>query len=174
LKSLRSQMGIVLQDTLLFTGSIRENIAYGRPEASEEEIVEAAKAVGAHDFIISFAQGYETDVGERGVRLSMGQRQLISFARALLANPRILILDEATSSVDAYTELLIQNAVKKLLEKRTTLINAHRLSTVRSADRILVIDAGRIIDTGTHEELMSREGLYRKLYEMQLKPIEAG
>lgn len=174
LKSLRSQMGIVLQDTLLFTGSIRENIAYGRPEASEEEIVEAAKAVGAHDFIISFAQGYETDVGERGVRLSMGQRQLISFARALLANPRILILDEATSSVDAYTELLIQNAVKKLLEKRTTLIIAHRLSTVRSADRILVIDAGRIIDTGTHEELMSREGLYRKLYEMQLKPIEAG
>jgi ATP-binding cassette subfamily B protein len=156
----------------LFTGSIRENIAYGRPDATEEEIIDAAKAVGAHDFIMSFAQGYETNVGERGSRLSIGQRQLISFARALLANPRILILDEATSSVDAYTELLIQKAMEKLLEQRTTLIIAHRLSTVRSADKILVIDSGRIIDAGTHEELMSREGLYRKLYEMQLKPIE--
>jgi len=173
LKSLRSQMGIVLQDPFLFTGSIRENIAYGRPEAAEQEIVEAAKAVGAHDFITKFAEGYDTNVGERGVRLSMGQRQLISFARALLADPRILILDEATSSVDAYTELLIQNAMKKLLEHRTTLIIAHRLSTVRSADKIVVIDNGRIVDTGTHEELMGREGLYRKLYEMQLKPIEA-
>jgi len=172
IKSLRSQMGIVLQDPFLFTGSIRENIAYGKPEATEQEIVEAAKAVGAHDFIMNFAQGYDTNVGERGVRLSMGQRQLISFARALLADPRILILDEATSSVDAYTELLIQNAMKKLLERRTTLIIAHRLSTVRSADKIVVIDAGRIVDTGTHEELMGREGLYRKLYEMQLKPIE--
>jgi ABC-type multidrug transport system fused ATPase/permease subunit len=172
IKSLRSQMGIVLQDPFLFTGSIRENIAYGRPDATEEEIIDAAKAVGAHDFIMSFAQGYETNVGERGSRLSIGQRQLISFARALLANPRILILDEATSSVDAYTELLIQKAMEKLLEQRTTLIIAHRLSTVRSADKILVIDSGRIIDAGTHEELMSREGLYRKLYEMQLKPIE--
>jgi ABC-type multidrug transport system fused ATPase/permease subunit len=173
LKSLRSQMGIVLQDPFLFTGSIRENIAYGRPAVTEEEIMTAAKSVGAHDFIMSFAQGYETNVGERGARLSIGQRQLISFARALLANPRILILDEATSSVDAYTELLIQKAMEKLLEQRTTLIIAHRLSTVRSADRILVIDSGRIVDAGTHEELMGREGLYRKLYEMQLKPIEA-
>ncbi len=173
LKSLRRQMGIVLQDSFLFTGSIRENIVYGRPSATEQEIVAAAKAVGAHDFISGFAQGYDTNVGERGVRLSIGQRQLISFARALLANPRILILDEATSSVDAYTELLIQKAMEKLLEQRTTLIIAHRLSTVRSADRILVIDSGRIIDAGTHEELMSREGLYQKLYEMQLKPIEA-
>jgi len=173
LKSLRSQMGIVLQDPLLFSGTIRENITYGRPSASEPEIVEAAKAVGAHDFIMNFAQGYDTVVGERGIRLSMGQRQLISFARALLADPRILILDEATSSVDAYTELLIQNALRKLLEKRTTLIIAHRLSTVRSADRIIVVDNGRIVDTGTHEELMRREGLYRKLFEMQFKPIEA-
>jgi ABC-type multidrug transport system fused ATPase/permease subunit len=173
LKSLRSQMGIVLQDPLLFSGTIRENITYGRPDATEPEIVEAAKAVGAHDFVMNFAQGYDTVVGERGIRLSMGQRQLISFARALLADPRVLILDEATSSVDAYTELLIQNALKKLLEKRTTLIIAHRLSTVRSADRIIVVDNGRIVDTGTHEELMRREGLYRKLFEMQFKPIEA-
>lgn len=173
LESLRRQMGIVLQDSFLFTGPIRENIVYGRPSATEQEIVAAAKAVGAHDFISGFAQGYDTNVGERGVRLSIGQRQLISFARALLANPRILILDEATSSVDAYTELLIQKAMEKLLEQRTTVIIAHRLSTVRSADRILVIEAGRIVDAGTHEELMSREGLYQKLYEMQLKPIEA-
>lgn len=173
LKSLRSQMGIVLQDPFLFTGSIRENIAYGKPDASEQEIVEAAKAVGAHDFILNFPQGYDTNVGERGIRLSMGQRQLISVARALLADPRILILDEATSSVDPYTELLLQNALKKLLEKRTTLIIAHRLSTVRSADKIVVVDGGRIVDTGTHRELMSRKGLYRKLYEMQLKPVEA-
>lgn len=173
LKSLRSQMGIVLQEPFLFTGTIRENIAYGRPNATEQEILEAAKAVGAHDFTMNFAQGYDTDVGERGVRLSMGQRQLISFARALLADPRILILDEATSSVDAYTELLIQKAMEKLLEQRTTIIIAHRLSTVRSADKIVVIDNGKIVDTGTHEELMTRAGLYQKLYEMQLKPIEA-
>jgi ABC-type multidrug transport system fused ATPase/permease subunit len=173
LKSLRSQMGIVLQDPFLFTGSIKENIAYGKPEAPEQEIIEAAKAVGAHDFIMNFAQGYNTNVGERGIRLSMGQRQLISVARALLADPRILILDEATSSVDPYTELLLQNALKKLLEKRTTLIIAHRLSTVRSADKIVVIDGGRIVDTGTHRELMSRKGLYKKLYEMQLRPVEA-
>ena len=173
LKSLRSQMGIVLQDPFLFTGSIRENIAYGKPDAPEQEIIEAAKAVGAHDFIMNFAQGYNTNVGERGIRLSMGQRQLISVARALLADPRILILDEATSSVDPYTELLLQNALKKLLEKRTTLIIAHRLSTVRSADKIVVIDGGRIVDTGTHRELMGRKGLYKKLYEMQLKPVEA-
>jgi ATP-binding cassette subfamily B multidrug efflux pump len=173
LNSLRSQMGVVLQDPFLFTGSIKENIAYGKPDAPEQEIIEAAKAVGAHDFIMNFAQGYDTNVGERGIRLSMGQRQLISVARALLADPRILILDEATSSVDPYTELLLQNALKKLLEKRTTLIIAHRLSTVRSADKIVVIDSGRIVDTGTHRELMSRKGLYKKLYEMQLKPVEA-
>jgi ATP-binding cassette subfamily B protein len=173
LKSLRSQIGIVLQEPFLFTGSIRENIAYGRPDATEEQIVEAAKAVGAHDFITNFQEGYNTNVGERGARLSMGQRQLISFARALLADPRILILDEATSSVDAYTELVIQNAIEKLLEGRTTLIIAHRLSTVRNADKIVVIDVGKIVDIGNHEELMSHEGLYQKLYDMQFKPIDA-
>ena len=173
LKSLRSQMGIVLQDPFLFSGTIRENIAYGRPDAKEEEVIGAAKAVGAHNFIMASQDGYHTDVGERGVRLSMGQRQLISFARALLADPRILILDEATSSVDAYTEQLIQKAIRKLLEGRTTLIIAHRLSTVRNADRIVVVDNGRIVDMGPHEELLRREGLYQKLYETQLKPLVA-
>jgi len=173
LKSLRSQMAIVLQDPFLFSGTIRENIRYGRPDASNEEVVEAAKAVGAHDFIMALPEGYDTDVRERGGRLSMGQRQLVSFARALLANPRILILDEATSSVDAYTELLIQRALKKILKGRTSFVIAHRLSTVRNADRILVLDQGRTVEEGNHRQLMKKGGLYRHLYEMQFRYAEA-
>jgi len=173
LKSLRSQMAIVLQDPFLFSGTIRENIRYGRPDASDEEVVEAAKAVGAHDFIMALPEGYDTDVRERGGRLSMGQRQLVSFARALLANPRILILDEATSSVDAYTELLIQRALKKILKGRTSFVIAHRLSTVRNADRILVLDQGRTVEEGNHRQLMKKGGLYRHLYEMQFRYTEA-
>ncbi len=172
LKSLRDQMAIVLQDPFLFSGTIKENIRYGRPDVSDEEVVEAAKAVGAHDFITALPEGYDTDVRERGGRLSMGQRQLVSFARALLVNPRILILDEATSSVDAYTELLIQRALKKILKGRTSFVIAHRLSTVRNADRILVLDQGRIVEEGNHRQLMKKGGLYRHLYEMQFRYAE--
>ncbi len=169
LRSLRSQMAIVLQDPFLFSGTIEENIRYGKPSTSEEDVVKVAKAVGAHDFIKALPEGYDTEVGERGGRLSMGQRQLISFARALLANPRILILDEATSSVDAYTELLIQRALKKILKGRTSFVIAHRLSTVRNADRIIVLDQGRIVEEGNHQQLIKKGGLYSRLYEMQFR-----
>jgi len=169
LRSLRNQMAIVLQDPFLFSGSIMENIRYGRPDASDEEVVNAAKVVGAHDFIEALPEGYSTDVRERGGRLSMGQRQLVSFARALLANPSILILDEATSSVDAYTELLIQRALKKILEGRTSIVIAHRLSTVRNADRIIVLDEGAMVEQGNHQQLMKKGGLYRRLYDMQFR-----
>ena len=176
--SLHRQMGIVLQENFLFNSTIMENIRYGRLEASDEEVINAAKIVGAHEFIEKMPDGYWTVVGERGSRLSVGQRQLIAFARALLRNPPILILDEATSSIDPYTELLIKNAMKVLLKDRTSIVIAHRLSTVRNADRILVIDDGRIVEEGSHEELMKKEdGLYRRLYEMQFrepgKPLEA-
>lgn len=169
IESLREDMAIVLQDTFLFTGSIKENIRYGRLDATDEEIIEVTKAVGAHDFIERLPEGYETDVRERGGRLSVGQRQLISLARALLANPKILIMDEATSSVDAYTELIIQNAMREVLKNRTSIIIAHRLSTVRNADKIVVLEAGKIVELGNHEELVQRDGLYKKLYEMQFK-----
>jgi len=172
LRSLRSQMGIVPQDSYLFSGTIRENIRYGRHDATDEMVVAAAKVVGAHDFITGLPKGYDTEVGERGTRLSIGQRQLICFTRALLADPRILVLDEATSSVDAYTEQVIQEALKRLLEGRTSFIIAHRLSTVRNADVILVIEDGRIVETGKHEELIAIGGVYKKLYEMQFKPLE--
>jgi ATP-binding cassette subfamily B protein len=168
-KSLRNQMAIVLQDTFLFTGSIKENIRYGRLNATDEEIIEVSKAVGAHEFIERLPEGYETDVRERGGRLSVGQRQLISLARALLANPRILIMDEATSSVDAYTELIIQKAMERILKDRTSIIIAHRLSTVRNADRIVVLDEGMIAETGSHDELIEQGGLYKQLYEMQFR-----
>ena len=169
LVSLRRQIGIVLQTSLLFSDSIKANIAYGRPDASDEEIVAVAKAAQAHEFIEGFPEGYETVVGERGVTLSGGQRQRVAIARALLMNPRILILDDSLSSVDTQTERLIQEALDKLMEGRTTFVIAHRLSTVRRADVILVMDKGRIAQQGTHEELLRSGGLYHEIYELQLK-----
>jgi ATP-binding cassette subfamily B protein len=172
LVSLRNQIGIVLQTSLLFSANIRENIAYGRPEASDDEIIEAAKAAQAHDFILSFPAGYDTIVGERGVTLSGGQRQRVAIARALLLNPRILILDDSTSSVDMQTEQLIQKALWQLMQGRTTFVIAHRLSTVRRADLILVMENGQIIERGTHRELISRDGLYREICDLQLRDRE--
>jgi ATP-binding cassette subfamily B multidrug efflux pump len=169
LPSLRRQIGIVLQTSLLFSESIQENIAYGRPDASEREIIEAAKAAQAHEFILEMPEGYETEIGERGVTLSGGQRQRIAIARALLLDPRILILDDSTSSVDMETERLIQKALDRLMEGRTTFIIAQRLSSVRRADRILVLDGGRIAEQGTHDELLAVDGLYREIYDLQLR-----
>lgn len=168
LTSLRRQIGIVLQTSLLFSDTIRANIAYGRPEATEEEIIAAAKAAQAHEFITGFTKGYDTIVGERGVTLSGGQRQRVAIARALLMNPRILILDDSLSSVDMQTERLIQAALDVLMEGRTTFVIAHRLSTVRRADMILVMDKGRIVEQGTHEELLKVEGLYKEIHDLQL------
>lgn len=172
LVTLRRQIGMVLQTSLLFSTTIRENIAYGRPEATEEEIIAAAKAAQAHDFIMRLPNGYDTEVGERGVTLSGGQRQRIAIARALLMDPRILILDDATSSVDTETEYLIQQALFRLMEGRTTFIIAQRLATVKRADLIVVLDRGRIVQMGTHEELVAQPGLYREIYELQLRPEE--
>jgi len=168
LVSLRRQIGIVLQTSLLFSDSIKANIAYGNPHAGEEEIIAAARAAQAHDFILGFPEGYETTVGERGVTLSGGQRQRVAIARALLMNPRILILDDSLSSVDTQTEKLIQSALDKLMEGRTTFVIAHRLSTVRRADLILVMDGGRIVQRGTHDELLREGGLYREIHDLQL------
>ncbi len=166
-RSLREQMGMVLQDTFLFRGTVRENIRYGNLEATEKDIISAARAVNAHQFIKEMDAGYDTMIEERGGNLSTGQRQLISFARALLRDPRILILDEATSSVDAYTELLIQDALETLLEGRTSFIIAHRLSTIRNADLIVVMEEGLQIEQGTHQELLAKGGHYTNLYHMQ-------
>ena len=162
--SLRSQMGVVLQDPFLFNGSVMDNIRFGRLGATDEEVVAAAQAVGAHEFIAGLRNGYETSVEEGGVLLSVGQRQLISFARALLADPRILILDEATSSVDTQTELVIQRALARLLKDRTSFVIAHRLSTITNADRILVIEGGRIVEQGSHAQLLQQQGVYYQLY----------
>ncbi|WP_374689060.1 ABC transporter ATP-binding protein [Promineifilum sp.] len=165
--SLRQQLGIVLQDTFLFTGTIADNIRYGRLDATDEEVRDAAQAVGAHDFIIRLPDGYDSEVGENGSNLSVGQRQLVSFARALLADPRILILDEATSSVDTATERIIQVALDRLMQGRTSFVIAHRLSTIVNADQIIVLDHGRIVEQGTHAELLARRGRYYNLYTMQ-------
>ncbi len=173
LYSLRKQMSVMLQDSFMFSGTVYDNILYGRLDATKEEVVAAAKAVYAHPFIMKMPKGYDTQITERGSTLSVGQRQLISFARALLNNPRILILDEATSSIDTHTEMMIQKALDVLLKGRTSFVIAHRLSTIRKADRIMVIDEHKIKESGTHEELMSMpKGAYRKLSEAQYKFLE--
>ncbi|MBT2657557.1 ABC transporter ATP-binding protein [Bacillus sp. ISL-18] len=172
--SLRKQMGVMLQDPFIFSGTIMDNIRYGRLDATDEEVISAAKAVQAHQFISGLADGYQTEVNERGTRLSTGQRQLISFARALLADPKILILDEATSSIDTETELALQKGLETLLAGRTSFIIAHRLSTIQNADRILVIDKGRIIEEGSHNELLNRRSYYWNLHQSQHQSLEVG
>ncbi|UCE96679.1 MAG: ABC transporter ATP-binding protein [Candidatus Bathyarchaeota archaeon] len=171
LNSLHKLIGVVLQEPFLFSGTILENIKYGKLDATEDEVEQVAKIVGIHKFISGLPQGYSTDVGERGSRLSVGQRQLVSFARALLSNPPILILDEATASVDPYTELKIKKALAMLLKNRTSLVIAHRLSTVRNADNIIVLNKGRIVEEGSHSRLMKNKGMYHRLYKKQFKDI---
>jgi ATP-binding cassette subfamily B protein len=163
-ESLRRQLGVVPQEGFLFAGTVAENIAFGKPDASPEQIVRAAQTVGAHEFVLRLEDGYETQLGERGSRLSLGQRQLVAFARALLADPRVLILDEATSSVDIGTERRIEEALRVLLADRTAFIIAHRLSTIRDADLIVVLEHGRVVEQGSHEELLAKRGLYTSLY----------
>lgn len=167
LKSLRSQIGIVSQDVILFNDSIRANIAFGMPDVTEEAVINAAKAAYAHDFIMELAMGYDTIIGERGVRLSGGQKQRLSIARAILKNPPILILDEATSSLDSASEIVVQKAIENLMENRTIFVIAHRLSTVKKASRIIVFEKGRIVESGTHDELIKTNGIYKKLYILQ-------
>jgi ABC-type multidrug transport system fused ATPase/permease subunit len=169
LDSLRQQMGIVLQDTFLFSGTVMENIRYGRLDASEDEVLAAARLANADQFVARLPEGYQTQLGERGHTLSQGQRQLIAIARAVLADPRILVLDEATSSVDTRTERLIQQALDELLHGRTSFVIAHRLSTIRNADQVLVLEEGRIVEQGTHEELLDAQGLYYELYNSQFR-----
>ena len=172
-KSLSSQMSMVLQEPFLFSTTVRENIKYNHESATDEQMVSAATAVGAHDFIMELEDGYDTLLQERGANLSMGQRQLVSFARAIVADPRILILDEATANIDSYTEMLIQRALATLLQGRTAIVIAHRLSTIRGADKIVVMDQGEIAETGTHDQLMDRRGLYSHLYQMNYAAMSA-
>lgn len=169
LESLRKQMGVMTQDTFLFSGTIRENICYGRLDATEKEMIAAAKAVHAHSFIMEMEKGYDTEVSEHGAKISIGQRQLLAFARTMLSNPGILILDEATSSIDTHTEILVQAGIQALLKSRTSFVIAHRLSTIRGADRIFYVDDNRIVEEGNHRELMAKKGSYYKLYQSQFE-----
>ena len=169
--SLRAQMGLVLQGTFLFSDTIRYNIAYGRPDAPMDDVIRAAREAHAHDFITASPEGYDTLVGERGVRLSGGQRQRIAIARAFLKDPSILILDEATSDLDAESEFMVQQALTDLMRGRTVLVIAHRLATVRNADRIVVVHEGRIVEIGRHDELLAKEGMYRRLYALQMEGV---
>ena len=167
LKSLRSQMGVMTQDTFLFTGTVRENLCYGRGKATEEEMIAAAKAVNAHSFIMKMEKGYDTQISEHSSQLSIGQRQLLAFARTILSDPRILILDEATSSIDTHTERMVQEGIEAKIKGRTAFIIAHRLSTIRNADRIFYIDHQGIAEMGSHAELMKKRGAYYRLYRSQ-------
>lgn len=171
IESLRSQMGVMTQDNFLFSGTIKDNIRYGKLDATDEEIINAAKAVHAHDFIMKLEKGYDTEISERGSRLSNGQRQLLAFARTMVSNPGILILDEATSSIDTHTELLVQKGIEAMLKGRTSFVIAHRLSTIKNANRIFVIDKGGIIESGSHDELMAKKGAYYELYAAQFKAV---
>jgi subfamily B ATP-binding cassette protein MsbA len=169
LRSLRGQIGIVAQDTILFSGSVRENILYGNPDASNEALLAVARAAHVEEFVADLPEGYDTQLGERGTKLSGGQRQRLAIARAFLIEPRIIILDEATSALDSESERLIQDALARLMRDRTCVIIAHRLSTVLHADRIVVLDEGRIVQVGPHARLVEQEGLYRRLYETQFR-----
>jgi ABC-type multidrug transport system fused ATPase/permease subunit len=169
LASLRRQVAVVLQDSFLFNNTVAQNLLYGKPDATEDELIAAARTANADDFITKLPEGFDTELGERGVKLSGGQKQRLALARAILADPKILILDEATSSVDAEAEYLIQQALERVLKGRTALVIAHRLSTIRHADKILVLDSGRIVETGNHTELMLRGGLYSRLYQRQME-----
>src|SRR5690606_12301080 len=171
-ESLGRQIAMVLQEPFLFTGTVFENIRYHMKDATREQVIEAAKAVGAHDFIMTLAGGYDAMLEERGGNLSLGQRQLISFARALVADAKILVLDEATANIDSYTEMLIQKALVKLLEGRTGMVIAHRLATIRGADRIIVLQNGEMIENGNHDELMAKKGLYARLYNMNYSSFD--
>ena len=162
--SLVGQMSMVLQEPYLFSGTVKQNIRYNHEDVTDETVVAAAKAVGAHDFILALENGYDTELAERGTNVSMGQRQLISFARAIVGDPRILILDEATANIDTQTEILIQNALKRVLQGRTSIVIAHRLSTIRNADKIVVLDQGQVMEVGNHQELLERNGTYARLY----------
>lgn len=165
-------MGIMLQDSFLFSSTIKENVKYGKLDATDEEVINACKAVNAHEFIEKLDKGYDTEVNERGSRLSLGQRQLIAFARALISNPRILILDEATANIDTETEILVQEGIKTLMKGRTSIVIAHRLSTIRDCDKIFVLSKGKIVEAGTHEELLSKHGYYYNLYCAQYRFLQ--